>query len=231
VSRLYEALRRAEAGIESPKTDPGDDAAQPAQNPSVFDFPRETDRNSERPANLLTVPPAPVAPRPSAEVPEAARQSRLTEPAADEPKRPTSNGPVAAEVRPSAVERPDLLVPASEPDNVGFADSHGKEECPYCGAPVDPQRSSRLAQLSSRLRKLPRYECHNCGRRFQLPRYRMSSGAHPEPPPSLVGFLSPEDNRSFQDLIVEMAHDEREQRQRSADPKSRGPRAPGGRES
>jgi hypothetical protein len=67
-----------------------------------------------------------------------------------------------------------------------------------------PLRSAWITKFLGLMRILP-YRCNYCRRRFKL------ADAHHEERETVSIFLHPEDDRSFHDLIRDLARDERQQ--------------------
>ena len=173
MSRLYEALRRAEQDPEEEKSE--SEADQSAY--SLSDYPREGDRGRRR---------APLDANVAASV-----QSETIE-----------AGPASSAGFPTTLE--------SEPVTASAAPKGAavRNECPYCGAPLDSQRPPGWLRWCFRLSRIPPHRCGACRRRFTTPKLR-STHANVEPR-RVPGFLPPEDGLSFADVIQDMARDERE---------------------
>lgn len=77
--------------------------------------------------------------------------------------------------------------------------------CPHCDAYADPQLPPAFLRWSYRVTRRPMHLCRTCGNRYHTPKSsRSKQGAH------MPAFLVPAGGRSFQDLVRDMARDERE---------------------
>jgi hypothetical protein len=88
--------------------------------------------------------------------------------------------------------------------------------CPGCGSLYEgPQRGSRMRWFLA-LVAIPPYRCGFCRRRF-----RPSETQQEDDKETLSIFLRPEDDRSFQDFIRDLARDERKETAHSFGPNER----------
>jgi hypothetical protein len=195
MSRVYDALRRAERATDDEGT--GAVVLHPRQSnsPPVFEFPRETDdlaaqRGSAPEIKVLAAPSLATPPQPS--VIESTSKVLITA------------SPVDVDV-------------ATAPDAARTADS---TVCPHCAAPCHTQSLSAWARGWSRISRVPPYRCSACKRRFKAPRYRVQLTERVATR-SIPGFLAAVDHRSFSDLIRDMKRDERA-RQLQSDDRSTG---------
>ena len=77
--------------------------------------------------------------------------------------------------------------------------------CPHCDAYADSQLPPAFLRWSYRVTRRPMHLCRTCGNRYHTPKSsRSKQGAH------MPAFLVPAGGRSFQDLVRDMARDERD---------------------
>ena len=227
MSRLYEALNRAEKTSDRKGSDPVPPRRPDAQQGSILDFARELEaaRGRHRGAD-------PVGAKPAREVHEViAPQSDAPVVAAHGAGAPadvvagaaTTIEPPAAVTAPAPdVQKPaptgETVSPAQGPDKpvlgamtVTASVDAALTVCPNCGMACNPQPST-WARSVSLIGRIPAYRCSGCKRRFKAPRHVVPTAAH-GPRKSVSGFLAADDDRSFDDLIKDMARDERERQQ------------------
>ena len=112
-------------------------------------------------------------------------------------------------IPPQNIVTPTIV--ADQPAAVAAPAVHGVVAvCPFCAAPCHDE-SSGWTKAWARVSRSGRFRCRACNRRFQTARRREPVAAADEPA-SIPGFLTAEDTRSFQELIQDLARDERHMR-------------------
>lgn len=183
MSRVHEALARARS---VPASRQGDRAyegpASPETSSQAFRSERETD--ADNPQNSSAIRAGDLG---AGLAPEVA-QVPVGPPRGARPQEPHVNGT-------------DVLgiVPATH--------AGGAKRCPHCDALSDSRKPPAFLRWSYRLAGKPMHRCRACRRRYHTPMLaaRPSKVGRPMP-----GFLPPSNGRSFQDLVREMARDERD---------------------
>ena len=116
---------------------------------------------------------------------------------------PSASHPVAT--HPPAVFPEPLPVTHSAPVKSHTLTGTRAMRCPECGSVYEGTlRGAWATKVLGLMRILP-YRCNYCRRRFEL------ADAYPKERETVSIFLQPEDDRSFHDLIRELARDERQQ--------------------
>ena len=147
---------------------------------------------------------------------QSERQARVGEAgpaAADVTQRSSagSSGPGLAPEVAQAPVGPPLAPWLQEPQITGndivslvsATQAAGQRLCPHCDAFSDSQLPPAFLRWSYRLTRKPMHLCGACGRRYHTPKL-----SRPERP--MPAFLPPSNGRGFNDLVRDMARDERD---------------------